>query len=141
MVSNLLSGYAKGEAMKKIELGALLRLKCPVCGKGKLFRGYFDNPFRCPSCGYFFMREGGYFLPHVAIGYAFTAFASLGSWPLLRFVFGIENAAITLTIMITVAIFFGIWFIRYSKILWLALDLTLRPPTSEDFEERGRPMN
>ena len=127
--------------MKNIEYGALLRLRCPVCGKGKLFRSYFDSPFRCPSCGYFFMRESGYFLPHVAIGYAFTAMASLGSWPLLRFVLGIENAAITLTIMISVAIFFGMWFIRYSKILWLALDLTLRPPTSEDFEERGRPMN
>ena len=124
--------------MNSIELGALARLRCPVCGKGKLFRGYFDSPIRCPSCGYFFMRETGYFLPHAAIGYAFTTLASLGSWPLQRFVFGIENAAITLTIMIAVAILFGTWFIRYSKILWLALDLTLRPPTSEDFEERGR---
>ena len=127
--------------MKRIELGALSRLRCLVCGKGELFRGYFDSPVRCPTCGYFFMRESGYFLPHVAIGYAFTAIASLGSWPLLRFVLGIENAALTLTIMISVAIFFGIWFIRYSKILWLALDLTLGPPASEDFEERGRPMD
>jgi len=124
--------------MKPIKLAALLRLRCPVCGKGELFRGYFDSPLRCPSCGYFFLRESGYFLPHVAIGYAFTVLASLGSWPLLRFVFGIENAVVTLTIMVAVATLFGIWFIRYSKIAWLALDLTLRPPTSEDFEERGR---
>src|SRR5262245_22189541 len=127
--------------MRSIELGALSRLRCPVCAKGELFSGYFDSPVRCPMCGFFFMRESGYFLPHVPIGYAFTALASLGSWPLLRFVFGIENAALTLTIMVSVAILFGIWFIRYSKILWLALDLTLHPPTSEDFDQRQRRLD
>ena len=121
-----------------MKLGALLRLRCPICGKGKLFRGYFDSPERCASCGYFFMRESGYFLPHVAIGYAVTILVSLGSWPLMRYVFGIENAAVTLGTMIVVAIVFGVWFVRYSKVLWLALDLTLDPPKSEDFEARGR---
>ena len=121
-----------------MKLGALLRLRCPICGKGKLFRGYFDSPVRCPSCGYFFMRESGYFLPHVAIGYAFTVVAALGSWPVLYYVFGIRNPVLTLSVMIAVAVFFGIWFVRYSKVLWLALDLTLHPPHSEDFESRGR---
>ena len=82
--------------------------------------------------------ESGYFLPHVAIGYAVTVLVSLGSWPLMRYVFGIENAAVTLGTMIVVAIVFGVWFVRYSKVLWLALDLTLDPPKSEDFEARGR---
>ena len=84
------------------------------------------------------MRESGYFLPHVPIGYGFTVLASLGMWPLLYFVFGIRDAAVTLTVMIAVAIVFGVWFIRYSKVLWLALDLKLNPPSSEDFESRGR---
>ncbi|HEY2381375.1 MAG TPA: hypothetical protein VGK48_09365 [Terriglobia bacterium] len=122
-----------------MKLGSLLRLRCPICGKGELFQGYFDSPVRCPKCGYFFMRETGYFLPHVPIGYAFTVAASLGSWPLLRYVFGIRNAALTLTIMVAIAILFGIWFVRYSKALWLAIDLKLHPPNTEDFESRGRP--
>jgi hypothetical protein len=84
------------------------------------------------------MRENGYFLPHVPIGYAFTVFVALGTWPLLRYVFGIRDAALTLTIMVAVAICFGVWFVRYSKALWLALDLTLHPPHSDDFEPRGR---
>ncbi len=84
------------------------------------------------------MRESGYFLPHVPIGYGFTVLVSLGTWPLLYFVFGVRNAAVTLTIMIAVAVVFGVWFIRYSKVLWLALDLKLNPPSSEDFESRGR---
>ena len=84
------------------------------------------------------MRESGYFLPHVAIGYGFTVLAALGSCPILYYVLGVRNAAVTLSIMVAVAILFGVWFIRYSKVLWLALDLTLHPPHSEDFESRGR---
>jgi hypothetical protein len=83
------------------------------------------------------MRESGYFLPHVAIGYGFTVAAALGAWPVL-YLLGIRNPAVTLTVMILVALLFGVWFVRYSKVLWLALDLTLHPPNSEDFEPRGR---
>jgi uncharacterized protein (DUF983 family) len=121
-----------------MKLASLLRLRCPICGKGELFRGYFDNPERCPRCGYFFMRESGYFLPHVPIGYAATVAVALGSWPILRYIVGIQNAAITLAVMISIAIVFGVWFVRYSKALWLAIDLTIHPPASEDFESRGR---
>jgi len=121
-----------------MKLGALLRLRCPICGIGKLFRGYFDSPVRCPACGYFFMRESGYFLPHVVIGYGFTVGVALGVWPFMRYVLGVRNPAATLSVMIAVAVLFGIWFVRYSKVLWLAVDLSLHPPHSEDFESRGR---
>ena len=121
-----------------MKVGALLRLRCPICGKGKLFQGYLDSPVRCPSCGFFFMRESGYFLPHVVIGYGFTVVAALLTWPLLYYVFGVRSPAVTLGAMVLVALLFGIWFIRYSKVLWLALDLTLHPPNAEDFESRGR---
>jgi len=117
---------------------SLLRLRCPVCGEGKLFQGYFDNPVRCPACGYYFMRESGYFLPHVPIGYAATVIVALGSWPVLRYLLGVRSEAVTLTVMITVAVVFGIWFVRYSKVIWLAIDLTMHPPAAEDFESRGR---
>jgi len=121
-----------------MKLGALLRMRCPICGSGKLFRGYFDNPERCQSCGYFFLRECGYFLPHVPIGYCFTVLAGLGSWPILYYLFGIRNPAVTLTIIVAVTLLFGVWFVRYSKVLWLALDLTLYPPHPGDFESKGR---
>lgn len=84
------------------------------------------------------MRESGYFLPHVVIGYGFTVGVALGAWPFMRYVLGVRNPAVTLSVMIAVAVLFGIWFVRYSKVLWLALDLSLHPPHSEDFESRGR---
>ena len=84
------------------------------------------------------MRESGYFLPHVPIGYGFTVAVALGAWPLMRYVFGIQSNAAILTTMVAAGILFGVWFLRYAKMLWLALDLTLHPPTSEDFQPRGR---
>lgn len=84
------------------------------------------------------MRETGYFLPHVAIGYGFTVLVALAIWPFLYYVVGLRSPALTLGIMLSVAVLFGIWFIRYAKALWLALDLTLNPPTGDDFESRGR---
>ena len=84
------------------------------------------------------MRETGYFLPHVAIGYGATVLVALSCWPVMKYVLKIESPTITLSVMVIVALLFGIWFVRYSKALWLALDLTIHPPAQEDFKSRGR---
>ena len=84
------------------------------------------------------MRETGYFLPHVVIGYVPTVFVALAVWPILRYVFKVESDAVILGTMVSTAIVFGIWFLRYAKMLWLLLDLKIHPPAREDFESRGR---
>ena len=84
------------------------------------------------------MRETGYFLPHVAIGYAATVAAALGVWPILRFVVGVRSDQIILASMIAVGLGFGAWFIRYAKMIWIVIDLWLHPATREDFQPRGR---
>jgi uncharacterized protein (DUF983 family) len=119
-------------------LSSFLRLRCPVCEQGRLFHGFFDNPDRCPACGFYFMRENGYFLPHVPIGYGATVFLALSMWPLLKYVFGVRSDAVILTVMVVTAIVFGVWFTRYAKMLWLVFDLYLHPPVTEDFQKRGR---
>jgi len=48
-----------------LERGFLLR--CPVCGKGKLFCGFFKMNERCPVCGLVYEREVGYFSSAMAI--------------------------------------------------------------------------
>ena len=121
-----------------MQLSTIANLRCPVCDNAQIFKSFFDTPERCPSCGYFFMRESGYFLPHVAIGYGATVFVALSVWPLLEYGFGVHSGAVILPAMIATGILFGIWFLRYAKMLWLALDLTLHPPTQEDFQPRGR---
>ena len=115
-----------------------LALRCPVCERGKLFRGYFDAPAQCPECGYFFVRESGYFLPHVPIGYGATVAVALSVWPFLRYVFHVQSDAVILGSMVITGVVFGVWFLRYAKMLWLMLDLKMHPPSREDFQRRGR---
>jgi uncharacterized protein (DUF983 family) len=121
-----------------MKLRSILTLRCPVCGKGKLFRHYLDTPDRCPECGFFFMRETGYFLPHAAIAYGATVLAAFTMWPLLWYAAGIRSDGVLLAAMVIAGLLFGLWFNRYAKMIWIVIDLKLHPPTREDFEPRGR---
>ena len=47
----------------------LLRLRCPVCRKGAVFRGLFSMNTNCPSCEVKFERENGYFMGAMWIAY------------------------------------------------------------------------
>ncbi len=84
------------------------------------------------------MRENGYFLPHVAVGYPVIVFVALGLWPLMRYGLGIRSDAVILTTMAATGLLFGVWFIRYAKMLWLVIDLWMHPKVIEDFLSRGR---
>lgn len=44
-----------------------LRKKCPRCGAGKLFPGWFRMVPDCPNCHLHFEREPGYWVGAVAI--------------------------------------------------------------------------
>jgi hypothetical protein len=121
-----------------MRLSTFLQLRCPVCENARIFNGYFDTPKRCPACGYYFMREAGYFLPHVPIGYGATVLVSISMWPILRYGFGVRSDNGIIIGMVAAGIIFGAWFLRYAKMLWLLIDLKLHPKSTEDFESRGR---
>jgi uncharacterized protein (DUF983 family) len=121
-----------------MKLQSILTLRCPICGKGKLFKSLLDTPEQCPHCGYFFMRESGYYLPHFAIAYPPTVAAALLTWPFLKYVVGVQSDRIILPAMILVGVTFGLWIIRYAKMIWLVFDLTIHPPSQDDFEQRDR---
>jgi len=124
--------------LSRLNLRGLFKLCCPVCGKGKIFHGYLDTPERCPECGYYFMRETGYFLPHAPINYLGIVLAALVTWLVLHFILAVESDWIVLTSIVVVPALFAVWSNRYAKMIWLIIDLWLHPPTSEDFEPRGR---
>jgi len=84
------------------------------------------------------MRESGYYLPHFAIAYVATAGAALGTWPLLKYVVGVQSDKIILAAMVVVGVLFALWSSRYAKMIWLNIDLTIHPPSREDFEQRNR---
>src|SRR5882672_2735476 len=66
-------------------LWAALRLRCPGCLRGKVFRGPFAMNDPRPICGLIFQREEGYFLGAMYVSYvlacvAVTALFLLAQW-------------------------------------------------------------
>jgi len=101
-------------------VGRGLRLRCPQCGEGKLFLGPFRMPDACASCGLDFKREQGYYIGAMYINYGVTAAVLVGvSLPLIG-KYPLERILWPLGIFCSL---FPIWFFRYSRSLWLAIDL------------------
>jgi uncharacterized protein (DUF983 family) len=117
---------------------SVLWLRCPICLKGRVFRNLLNIHRECSECGYFFTRESGYFLGSVYFGYAATIAVAIGAWLLFARGFALGWSNLVLFVVLAVVFVFPIWFFRYSRMLWMALDLYLNPPVSEDFQERGR---
>ena len=119
-------------------LRSVLSLRCPICLEGVVFGGLFDAGRRCEVCGYFFSRESGYFAGSVFLGYGATLGGAAGLWLLLSRFLGMGWDVRVLIALLVFVLVFSIWFFRYSRMLWMALDLYLNPPVTEDFEPRGR---
>lgn len=113
-------GYAQRTA------AAGVRLRCPRCARGRLFQGWFRMNEDCEVCGLHFEREAGYFVGAIYINYAATSVISIGGYFLL-------DATTDLTLPQELAVWsafsiaFPLWFFRYSRSLWLALDHIFSP--------------
>jgi uncharacterized protein (DUF983 family) len=119
--------------------GRALRLRCPNCGKGKIFESWFRMRPQCPVCGFRFERGeegyqvGAYMFNIIASELAF-AFAFVGlvvlTWPSPPWTL-LEYGGI---IMMIIAPFV---FYPFSKALFLAFDLLFRPTAREDLARPG----
>jgi len=111
--------------LRKAARTALL-LRCPRCGRGKLFRGMFAMHERCLVCDLVFEREPGYFVGAIYVNYAMTAALTISGFLLLD-----SYTTVSLTAQIVLWSVFGIafplGFFRYSKSIWLAVDHFFSP--------------
>ncbi len=109
-----------------------LRLRCPRCGVGPLFRGFFSMYPECISCDLKYEREQGYFVGAIYINYAATAIVMIAGFLWLdRFI--TLSLAQQLIVWSSFGICFPVFFFRYSRGLWLSLDYIFNP---EDAPER-----
>lgn len=106
-------------------LSALLRLRCPVCLRGALFRSLLGMHKECPVCGLFYEREHGYFLNSMFIAYAVGFLILIPSAILLA----LNEASIALFSIVIVAITVIVWplVFRYSRAIWMYVDQALDP--------------
>ena len=75
----------------------------------------------CALCGLRFERAQGYFVGAIYVNYAVTAVLALGLFFLLWGLTALSTAA-ELALVLPLVIVFPLWFFRYSRSLWLALE-------------------
>jgi uncharacterized protein (DUF983 family) len=98
-----------------------IRLRCPYCGRGKLFRGWFQMHKQCEACGASFEREPGFFLGSIYFNYGLTALIATVAYTVLLFGYEVPETALLVGALAFVVLF-PLWFFRYARSLWLGFD-------------------
>src|SRR5215207_8826988 len=118
--------------MQNNRLLAIIRCRCPICLRGKVFRSLLSIYPDCPNCGIHFERETGYFLNAMFFAYV-IGFLILA--PTMLYLYFQQVSTLTFTIVVTAELLLlWPWVFRYSRVLWLHLDQLLdprRPPTTK----------
>ncbi len=100
-----------------------LTKRCPRCGSGHLFEGWFDIVDHCPRCRLHFEREEGYWVGALAINIAVTSLVFA-----LVFVVGLAltipdvPVAELLAVLVPLMIVVPIVDYPFSKTVWMAVD-------------------
>jgi uncharacterized protein (DUF983 family) len=113
-------------------VGRALRLVCPVCGRGPLFRGLLSMHETCPQCGAKFEREPGFFLGSIYINYGITAVATLVGYLAMMFSNVPKEEWQRFAILISVAIILPLLLHRHARSLWLGFDQWQDPRPGEE---------
>ena len=118
-----------------IILKRALLLRCPRCGKGKIFRGWLASYERCSVCDFVFEREEGFYTGAIAINLVVselivTAVAiPVAIWAALTP--GVP--AIPIFVALTpLPIILPFIFFRHTKSLWIGMAYFLDPPNLEE---------
>ena len=109
---------------KRQPLGRLLRralrLCCVVCGRGRPYTSPFSMRRRCTECGFGYYRESGYYLPSIYVGYISGVLVALG---LLLALLGFTRLPVERVLLVTLgfSLVYPLWFLRYARLIWLAI--------------------
>lgn len=116
-----------------------LRLKCPRCGQGTLFKNWFVMHAKCEHCGLRYERAPGYFLGSAYVNYGIIALTLTVMYMGLHFGAEISNQTLAVPLVIYFTVTPLILF-RYARSWWLAMDCYFDPTSfaeSEDYLVRG----
>ncbi len=109
-----------------------LRLCCPVCGRGKLFRGWFTMYDACPHCHFRYERSPGYWLGSIYVNYGLTALIVTGAFFGLFFTEALPEEWIK-WLLLVFCLLFPLGFFRYARGIWIAVDVYFDPvPTAKN---------
>jgi uncharacterized protein (DUF983 family) len=103
-------------------LWAMLRLRCPRCRRGRMFRSSLVMNDPCPVCGMVFRREEGYFLGAMYCSYIIaTVLLTAFYFGLAALLPGWSSIAVALLALVPYLPLIPAVF-RYSRMLWIYFD-------------------
>ena len=114
-------------------LGRGVKLQCPVCGGRGLFSRWFAMVEHCPTCGFRFHRVEGHWIGSLGMN-TIVSFGAL----LLAVIVGVAvtmpdpPAGTLIAVTVAVAAITPIVFFPWSRTLWSAIDLLMRPLEPDD---------
>ncbi len=114
-------------------LGRGLLKRCPLCGHKKVFRSWSQMVDNCPSCGFRFNREPGYWVGAIIVNTAVVE-AIFGIWfvaALISMWPDIDWRWPALAGVVTNGILPWLFYPR-SKTLWLGFDLYFNPRRADE---------
>lgn len=115
-----------------------LTKKCPRCGGGRLYRGWFHMHDRCPTCGLHFEREPGFFVGAYLINFATSI--------ILLFVLCMGFVAVKATNSdadhtgfliagVVIGLVAPVFCYPYSRTVWSAIDIGMTPLEPHEIAE------
>jgi uncharacterized protein (DUF983 family) len=97
------------------------RLRCPACGRAKIFTGWFTMHDACPECGRTFQRGAGFFLGSIYFNYGITGMLVVILY-FTMFFGDLLTDPQRLAVLTAFVVLFPTWFFRYARALWMAFD-------------------
>jgi len=121
-------------------VGRGLLKRCALCGGGRLFTGWLRMKERCPRCGYLFEREEGFFLGAYVINLAIAQalVIVLAVVPAIVLLSRNPDTSIVPIVVggILGAVVAPVAFYPFSKTIWTAFDLIMRPVSAREPTDR-----
>ena len=107
-------------------LSRSLRLRCPACGTGRLYRGWLKMNAACSNCHLSFQREPGFYLGAIYFNYGLTALVVSIAYPVLVLTRQLSSQT-ALAVCMTFVVLFPLCFFRFARGLWLGFDELIDP--------------
>ena len=109
------------------------RLRCPLCGQGRLFKNLLVRHSTCSVCGLPFEREAGYFVGGMELHWITTYVLGVAGYFVFRSWLPVERGLSLLVYMPCVMVL-SLLLYRYSRSLWMMIDNYLDPVDREYIE-------
>ncbi|MEX2186645.1 MAG: DUF983 domain-containing protein [Pirellulales bacterium] len=108
-----------------------VRLRCPVCGRGRLFRNWISMHPTCSHCGLKYERAAGYFLGSIYFNYGLTTLIVIVAYLVLFFTDALSQHQ-ALAALLAFSVLFPLFFFRWARSLWMAFDHYVDPKSGGD---------